>query len=148
MKVFEKFYYFLLERSSSSSLFTLSVSNEIARSIISLQIHLLFNTVQVKQHEKIFFSIHIGNLQQISHSTIPIKLLCNTTPGTMQRGAKDDEYPTAWNIKTRNYGVPMLTKILSANFVYFLEKTYFLSRFLTLYPHIATFSISLYFSFI
>ena len=27
------------------------------------------------------------------------------------------------------YGVPMLAKILSANFVYFLEKSYFLSRF-------------------
>ena len=41
-----------------------------------------------------FYFIHIRNLQQILHSTIPIELLCNTT-GTMQRGAKDNDYPRA-----------------------------------------------------
>ena len=44
----------------------------------------------------IFSFYSYKKVQQILHSTIPILLLCNTT-GTMQGGAKDNDYPRAKN---------------------------------------------------
>ena len=61
------------------------------------------------------------------------KLIVNFLPGVLI------EIPLRVLLWLFFCGVPMVTKILSINFVYFSEKTYFLSRFPMLYPYLFTF---------
>ena len=49
-----------------------------------------------------FSSIHIRNLQRILHSTIPIKLLCNSYYRDDAKGSEGQRLPKSLNIKISN----------------------------------------------